>query len=112
VKGAPLTAAWGEGGALAHHVDKGLARAGQGLGSTVAVQIALQGHLEVLLAGAGQCGGHLSVTGLCLAADVWECHHGCRSRPCLGETTVHTAGARRNIAETMYMHVYYAQVAP
>ena len=94
------------------HLDKGLARAGQGLGSTVAVHIALQGHLMLLLAGAGQCGGHLSVIRLRLAADVWGCQHGCRSRPCLGETTVHTAGARRNITETMYMPVYYAQVAP
>jgi hypothetical protein len=78
----------------------------------VAVQIALQGHLELLLAGAGQCGGHLSVTGMCLAAYVWGYHHGCRSRPYVGETTVLTAGARRNIAETMYMHVYNAQIAP
>jgi hypothetical protein len=91
VKGPPLTDPWGEGGwvgggggGLACHLDKGLARAGQGLGSTVAVQIALQGHLELLLAGAGQCGGLFSVIGH-LAADVWGCHHGCRSRPYLGE---------------------------
>jgi hypothetical protein len=112
VKGTPLTDPWGEGGCLACHLDKGLAGAGQGLGSTVAVQFALQGHFELLLAGAGQCGGRVSVIGLWLAADVWEYHHGCCSRLCLGETAVHTAGARRNIAETMYRHVYCAQVAP
>jgi hypothetical protein len=64
------------------------------------------------VAGAGQCGGRVSVIGLWLAADVWGYHHGCRSRLCLGETAVHTAGARRNTTETMYRHVDCAQVAP